>query len=95
MKTSLLRTLAIAGVVVMAATPAMAKGDLVKQRRAAEDAAYWQSRINDSGSVQRINATDSKGQAATARSNVSQYPCARCVYDSAQGGYVLSPSKKN
>lgn len=95
MKTSLLHTLAIAGVVMMAASPAMAKGDLLKQRRAAEDAAYWQSRSSDGGSVQRINAADSKGQTASARSNVSQYPCHRCVYDSAQGGYVPSKSPKN
>lgn len=92
MKTSRLRTLAIIGLAVVAANPAFAKGDLQKQRRAAEDAAYWQSQSRAQGNTTRINATESATQA---RSDVSQYPCHRCIYDSARGGYVRSSSLKN
>jgi hypothetical protein len=89
MKTSRLRTLAIIGLAVMAATPAMAKNN---QRMAAENAAYWQGQNRPQGNTTRVNASESTTQA---RSDVSQYPCHRCTYDSARGGYVRSSSPKN
>lgn len=96
-KTSFLRSLALAGMVaVVSVGPAMARGDLEQQRRAASDAAYWQNKMADrSGDTHRVNATDGAMQGGNAaRSDASPYPCAGCVYDNARGGYVFKPSLK-
>jgi hypothetical protein len=90
-KSSFLRTLALAGVVTLTASAALAGGDHIQQRRAAEDAAYWQGRDSAQANTQRSADSASQGNA---RSDVSQYPCHRCVYDHARGGYVQSSSPR-
>ena len=92
---SYLRTLVVAGVLsAIAAGAAFAGNDLQQQRRAMQDTAYWQGRSDmhqpASQRMQGSNSPEAKYQ-----SDVSQYPCHRCVYDHARGGYVFSPSKKN
>jgi hypothetical protein len=89
---SFLRTLAFAGIVTLtAASAALAGGDQIQQRRAMEDAAYWQGRNAAQANTQR--GVDSSNH-NNARSDVSQYPCANCVWDNARGGYVQSSSPR-
>ena len=87
LKSSFLRSLAIAGVVTLTATAALAGGDHMQQRRSAEDAAYWQGRNQAQNAAPQGDARNAQREM---RSDVSQYPCARCVYDHARGGYVPS-----
>jgi hypothetical protein len=89
---SRLSMLAVLGMAVITTNPAFARGDLEQQRRAAADMAYWQGKNRQDDRVTRINATES---AAQVNANVSQYPCHRCTYDSARGGYVRAASPKN
>jgi hypothetical protein len=92
---SLLRTLAVAGIVAMTiASPALAKGDLQKQRRAAQDQAYWQGKMSDNTAAAQRQSQGGNSPEAKYQGGVSQYPCAHCVYDNARGGYVFSPSRK-
>jgi hypothetical protein len=52
-----------------------------QQRMAKRNAEYWTQK----GS----SAAQSQGH-----SGVSQYPCASCVYDAQQGGYVAKPHRR-
>jgi hypothetical protein len=94
MKTSLPKMLTIALLASGFAFQAYAGSTVDQRQRMESDSAYWNNHSQNVASNEQRRGMMDNSTSNSMPSGVSHYPCARCVYDSNAGGYVLSPTVK-